>query len=146
MDVVHLRRVFACFLVGAGVPLLDSACECDCAPAACDFTHVAIEVPPGDILELHATVCSDSEWSSLTVWSEGSSSTSPSVDFAVDGAGVRSDAASLSAEAPYSAALCDDGLTIVIANPGPTRYISVLKIRVDAVDADGRCDIDLDAP
>ena len=143
MDVVHLRRVFACFLVAAGVPLLDSACECDCAPPTCDFTHVAVEVPPGDMLELHATVCSDGEWSNLTVWSEGSSST---VDFAVDGAGVRSDAASLSAEAPYSAALCDDGLTIVIANPGPTRYISVLKIRVDADDADGRCDIDLDSP
>ena len=52
MDVVHLRRVFACFLVGAGVPLLDAACECDCAPAACDFTHVAIEV---DDVEFYAT-------------------------------------------------------------------------------------------
>lgn len=143
MDVVQLRRVFACLLVAAGVPLLDSACECDCAPPTCDFTHVAIEVPAGDMLELHATVCSDSEWSGLSVWSEDQSST---VEFAVDGAGVVLYAASLSAEAPYSAALCDDGLTIVIANPGPTDYTSVLKIRVDADDADDRCDIHLDAP
>ena len=45
-----------------------------------------------------------------------------------DGAGVILYAAAFRADAPYSAALCDDGLTIVITNSGTTNYTSVLRI------------------
>jgi hypothetical protein len=134
MEALSLRRVVVASLLLAG---------CNRDLAFCDH-DVAFELPrPGDILELHATICLDEvEPTDLTVSVADPTYTYEGVALTVVGNGVNLGDQFLAATMPYTTDLCDAGLAIALENTltsGP--YIGVLRFS-----AYNDCEIEVESP
>lgn len=144
----HPRGAVASFLAAAALPLLPAACEDE--PPECDLDRVAIAIPAGDTLALHATICiersaDDDNPPRVSIWGDSDDHYHDAfIDLEIDADGFSGTIGFIDGEAVYAPAFCDDGLTLTLTNTSTADYTGVLHLRADAGYSWDRCEITLD--